>query len=426
MLGGFDPDFHRRDLYDAIEAGAFPQWELGLQVFEDNAEQTFEGIDLLDPTKLVPEELAPVQPVGVLTLTANPTNFFAEVEQVAFHLGHLVPGIDVTDDPLLQARLFSYLDTQLTRLGGPNFTQIPINRPHAPVNDMLRDGFHQHAVHGGAAPYRPNSLDGGCPFHAGAGEGAFVEAPVVVASGSKERSAPASYDDHFSQARLFWLSMSAVEQDHIVRAYVFELNKCYEKAIKERQVRALAAIDPELCSRVAEGLGLPAPEASETLADVEPSPALSQVGEEWPIDGRLVGVVVDDGTDPSLVSEVKSAIRAADALPLVVAPHGGELPDGSPIQRSLDATRSVEFDAVVLAGSQADDNLDPRLLLLVQEAYRHAKPIAVVGDASEDVLSAAGALPDAPGVVRGGGTAETVESLLAEMRKHRAWDRLAG
>ena len=190
--------------------GAYPQWELGVQVFPDTPEEMFEGIDLLDPTKLVPEELAPVQPIGLLTLTRNPTNYFAETEQVAFHVGNLVPGIDVTNDPLLQARLFSYVDTQLTRLGGPNFAQIPINRPHAPVNDMLRDGFHQDAVHGGVAPYKPNSLDGGCPFFAGgARDGAFVDVPARVAESVKTREAPASYDDHFSQVRQFWLSMTA-------------------------------------------------------------------------------------------------------------------------------------------------------------------------------------------------------------------------
>lgn len=163
IVNGMDPDFHRRDLADAIEAGAHPQWELGIQTFPDTPDQTFEGIDLLDPTNIVPEELAPVQPVGLLTLNANPTNYFAETEQVAFHPGHLVPGIDITDDPLLSGRLFSYLDTQISRLGGPNFGQLPINRTHAPVNDMLRDGMHQTAVHSGTAPYRPNSLDGGCP-----------------------------------------------------------------------------------------------------------------------------------------------------------------------------------------------------------------------------------------------------------------------
>ncbi|WP_338320212.1 catalase, partial [Streptomyces lonarensis] len=211
VINGVDPDFHRRDLADAIEAGAHPQWELGLQTFPDTEDQMFEGIDLLDSTKIVPEELAPVQPVGVLTLNANVSNYFAETEQVAFHVGHLVPGIDVTDDPLVAGRLHSYLDTQISRLGGPNFAQLPINRPHVPVNDMLRDGRHQSAVHRGVAPYRPNSLDGGCPFLAGATEGAFVEAPVTVPEASKVRRAPASYDDHFSQPRLFWLSMTPVE-----------------------------------------------------------------------------------------------------------------------------------------------------------------------------------------------------------------------
>ena len=174
-----------------------------------------------------------------------------------------MPGIDVTNDPLLQARLFSYVDTQLTRLGGPNFHQIPINRPHAPVNDMLRDGFHQDAVHGGVAPYRPNSLDGGCPFLAGAKDGAFVEVAARVAEATKTRDKPASFDDHYSQARQFWLSMTPPEKEHIVLAYTFELAKCFEQAIKERQLLALANIDPDLCSQVAAGLGLPAPEPTE-------------------------------------------------------------------------------------------------------------------------------------------------------------------
>jgi catalase len=195
IAAGADPDFHRRDLADAIEAGSFPEWELGLQVFPDTEDQMFEGIDLLDPTKIVPEELAPVQAVGRMTLTANPTNYFAETEQVAFHTGHLVTGIEVTDDPLMQGRMFSYLDTQLSRLGGPNFTQLPINRPHAPVNDMLRDGMHQTAVHTGVAPYLPNSLDDGEPQVAGAGEGAYVPVPRTI-GGEKARQSPVSFDDH--------------------------------------------------------------------------------------------------------------------------------------------------------------------------------------------------------------------------------------
>jgi catalase len=439
MLAGMDPDFHRRDLYDAIEAGAYPQWELGVQVVPDTPEETFDGIDLLDPTKLIPEELAPVQAVGLLTLTNNPTNFFAETEQVAFHVGNLVPGIDVTNDPLLQARLFSYVDTQLTRLGGPNFHQIPINRPHAPVNDMLRDGFHQDAVHGGVAPYRPNSLDGGCPFHAGTEDGAFVEVAARVAEATKTRDKPASFDDHYSQARQFWLSMSPPEKEHIVLAYTFELAKCYEQAIKERQLRALANIDPELCSQVAAGLGLPAPEPTEALVDLDPSPALSQVGDTWPTDGRMIGIVVDPAGDLAGVEEVAAAVKAAGMVPLVVAPVGGTLPNGMAVQRTFGATRSVEFDAVVLAGRPApgadarpardskagvppETALDPRVVLLLEEAFRHAKAIGAWGDGVQ-ALEEAGVGSDAPGVITADSPAELFAELHEVLGAHRVWER---
>jgi catalase len=440
MIAGFDPDFHRRDLADAIESGAFPQWELGIQVFPDTADQTFEGIDLLDPTKFVPEELAPVQLIGELTLNANPTNFFAETEQVAFHVGHLVPGIDVTDDPLLQARLFSYVDTQLTRLGGPNFSQIPINRPHAPVNDMLRDGFHQHGVHAGVAPYRPNTLDGGCPFVAGEDLKGFVEVPAVVAESVKERSTPASYDDHFSQVRLFWRSMTPVEQEHIVRAYTFELGKVYEQAVKERQLQALANIDPVLCSEVATGLGLEAPEPTEALSDEVPSPALSQLGATWPPDGRMVGIVVDADGDLSEVEGVRAALLEAGVVPLVVASRGGTLPGGLTVQRTFLTVRSVELDAVLLAGSPAPapdalpsrdaraadrtgvPTIDPRVSLLLDEAFRHAKVLGAWGPGST-ALSAAGIPNEDPGVVTHDDAGSVVSEVLTLMGSHRAWDR---
>jgi catalase len=439
MLAGMDPDFHRRDLYDAIESGAYPQWELGLQVFPDTDEETFEGIDLLDATKLVPEELAPVQAVGLLTLTGNPTNFFAETEQIAFHLGNLVPGIDVTNDPLLQARLFSYLDTQLTRLGGPNFHQIPINRPHAPVNDMLRDGFHQDAVHGGVAPYRPNTLDGGCPFLAGEADGAFVEVAARVAESVKTRANPASYDDHYSQVRQFWSSMTPVEQEHIVLAYTFELAKCYEQVVKERQLLALANIDPVLCAQVAVGLGLPAPEPTEPLVDLPPSPALSQLGGSWPTDGRMIGIVVDPAGDLSGVEAVAAAVKAAGMVPLVVAPHGGTLENGMAVQRSFGATRSVEFDAVLLAGSPvpAPDaapvrdskggepsapSLDPRVVLLVQESFRHAKVIGAWGEGL-GAMELAGIASDDTGVVTGDDPAEVFAAVHGLLGSHRVWER---
>lgn len=441
IAGGVDPDFHRRDLADAIEAGAFPQWELGVQTFPDTPEQMFQGIDLLDPTKIVPEELAPVQPIGLMTLNANPSNFFAETEQVAFHLGNMVPGIDVTNDPLLQGRLFSYLDTQLTRLGGPNFPQLPINRTHAPVNDMLRDGMHQTAVHRGVAPYRPNSLDGGCPFVAGSDTGAFIEVPAEVAASRKVREAPESFDDHFSQPRLFWLSMTPVEREHIVAAYTFELGKCYEQAIKERALKVLARIDTQLCEQVATGLGLPVPQAEGALADPDPSPALSQVGGIWPVDGRVIGIVADKDADLDGVRAVRDAVQEAGMVPLVIAPAGGVLDAGGDpitVQRTFATARSVEFDAVLLAGAPAAGAdaigardakagsggraTDPRLLLLLDEAYRHAKAIGAWagGDA---VLASAGVPQGAPGVVSGDSGTEVLEQVGQLLGGHRVWER---
>ncbi|MDH2425356.1 catalase [Sphaerisporangium sp. TRM90804] len=445
IINGVDPDFHRRDLADAIEAGAYPEWELGIQIFPDTPEQTFQGIDLLDPTKIVPEELAPVQPIGLLTLDANPSNYFAETEQVAFHPGHLVPGIDVTDDPLLAGRLFSYLDTQISRLGGPNFGQIPINRTHAPVNDMLRDGMHQTAVHTGVAPYKPNTLDGGCPFFAGAQEGGYVEVPVPVPAARKVREAPASYADHFSQARLFWLSMTPVEREHIIAAYTFELGKVYEQVIKERTLRTLAEIDPYLCEQVAAGLGLPAPQPSGPLPQADPSPALSQLGDTWPTAGRVIGIVAGPGSDLDAVATVRQAILDGGMVPLVVAPTGGVLgtADGEPVvvQRTFATARSVEFDALLVAGAPAPGAdaygardakaangasagavVDPRVALMLAEAYRHAKPLGGWGGA-DAALTAAGVPEGAPGVLLG----DAPEAILGEtvrlLEHHRVWAR---
>lgn len=441
IAGGVDPDFHRRDLADAIEAGAHPQWELGIQTFPDTPEQTFEGIDLLDSTKIVPEELAPVQPIGLLTLDRNPSNYFAETEQVAFHLGHLVPGIDVTDDPLFQGRLFSYLDTQISRLGGPNFGQLLINRPHAPVNDMLRDGMHQTAVHRGVAPYHPNSLDGGCPFLAGAADGADIEVPAALPASRKVREAPASYDDHFSQARLFWLSMTPPEREHIVNAYSFELGKCYEQAVKERGLQVLANIDAELCAQVAASLGLPAPAPTEPLRDPRPSPALSQIGQEWPTDGRLIGIVTDGTGDLDGVRAVRRTLLDGGMVPLVIAPAGGKLDaDGDPVtvQRTFATARSIEFDALLVVGvpaagadaipardAKADSataDLDPRVRLLLEEAYRHGKAIGGWAGA-EQTIEAAGLPTTDPGIVLGDNGPAVLTRMKELLAKHRVWER---
>ncbi|MCP3426214.1 catalase [Rothia sp. AR01] len=441
LINGNDPDFHRRDLADAIESGAYPEWDLGIQVFPDNEEQTFEGIDLLDPTKIVPEELAPVQPIGRLTLNRNPRNYFAETEQVAYNPAHLVPGIDVTDDPLLQGRLFSYVDTQITRLGGPNDGQIPINRPHAPVNDMLRDGYGQQADHPGVAPYHPNSLDGGNPFPAGEDVRAFTDLPVKVSEGTKERKAPVSYEDHYSQVRLFWASMTPVEKEHIIGAYAFELAKCYEPTIRRRQLQSLAEIDETLCREVATALGeeAPAPRGTvEGAVELEASPALSQIGGTWPLDGRKIAIVVDPETAGPELAELHEAIASASMVPVIVAPTGGEVA-GVPVSHTFAAARSVEFDAVLLAGAPAPaadaipareakagargaGTLDPRVRLLLDEAWRHAKALGAWGPGRE-ALEAEGYAADDAGVVAAEGWSDALGQLKEAMAAHRVWER---
>jgi len=442
LAAGNDPDFHRRDLANAIEAGAFPTWDLGIQVFPDTEDQMFEGIDLLDPTKFVPEELAPVQLVGTMTLDANPVNYFAETEQVAFHPGHLVRGIDVTNDALLQARLFSYLDTQLTRLAGPNFEQIPINRPHAPVNDMLRDGFHQAGDHGGAAPYHPNSLDGGCPFLADDSSAAFIDVPESVAASHTVREQAASFEDHFSQATLFYRSLTPVEREHVAQAYSFELGKCYEDAVQQRQLACLASIDAGLAEQVAAALGLSVPDAPVApAAKTQTSAALSQVGRSWPVDGRQVGLIVDSSSDEDQVVQVRSRLLEAGVLAIPVAPHGGTVA-GTAAQRTYLTAASVEFDALILLTSaapaaDADPNLDakagyadsaqhvadPRVLKLVGECWRHAKPIGAVAGGL-DVLPAAGVAAGAPGIQVGDASA-VVEAILHDLGQHRVWQRFS-
>ncbi len=425
-LGGIDPDFHRRDLWDAIETGAFPEWELGLQVLPDTDDQFFEGIDLLDATKIVPEELAPVRRVGKMTLDRNPSNFFSETEQVAFHAGHLVPGIDITDDPLLHARLFSYLDTQLTRLGGPNFAQLPINRPHAPVNDNLRDGFGQQAVPQGRAPYAPNSVGGGCPFTS-ATDGGYVHVPRPV-EGLKVRERAASFDDHYSQATLFWRSLAPVEQEHVVGAFSFELGKVADDAIVERTLANLASVDALLCTQVAANLGqrAPAPSSGMDPADVAPSPALSMIpAAAGPITGRVVAVLAANGVDASGLEKLRAALDARSAVLQVVAPHGGSLTGDVAVDKTFHGSESVEFDAVVVAGGRSVDELalDPSVGRYLQEAFRHHKTIGAWGR-GVGLLDTFGVPTGAAGVVVGEKAGKTFSAdLIDAIGWHRHWDR---
>ncbi len=441
-LNGVDPDFHRRDLYNAIGDGAFPEWELGVQVMPDSDDQYFNGIDLLDSTKLVPEELVPVQPVGRMTLNRCPANFFAEVEQVAYHVGHLVRGIEVVEDPLMQARLFSYLDTQLTRLGGPNFSQIPINRPHTPVNDNFRDGFHQTAVHHGRTPYLPNTVGGGCPFLAGDSDGGYIHLPRPVKGVKVRRRGP---DDEYAQATLFWNSMTEVEQDHIVDAYTFELGKVEVPSVVERMVERLMLVDPELARRVSVGLGLPAPmfatppppDSVEEVADaldvsggLDSSPALAMVSDNiYPVDGRIVQILANDGSDLSGIRLLQEAIRSAGAVSHVVATHKGNITgppgrrvDQLTVDKSFHTASAAEADSIIVAhGAGLAD--EPAVITYVQTAFRHYKPIAAWGD-GDQLLANVGIDPSAPGVtVADKATKTFAKTCLDALAVHRHWAR---
>lgn len=416
-IAGADPDFHRRDLWEAIEAGLQPEWELGLQVFSEAEAEAFD-FDVLDATKLVPEELVPVRPVGRLVLTRNPDNFFAETEQVAFCTAHLIPGLDFTSDPLLQGRVHSYVDTQLTRLGGPNFHEIPINTPIAQVHNHQRDGLHRQAIARGRVAYEPNSLAGGCPFQAG--RLGFVSFPEVV-EGTKLRAHPERFAEHFAQARLFWRSQTLVEQQHLVAAFRFELSRVQVPAVRVRVLSLLAAVDSRLASAVAAGLGLPVPQAAPTLAhpahagadtpphdpaDAPVSSALSMLarpGDGQPA-GRRVALFSQTGMDVEGLLAVHAALLAAGAVPRFVGHRLGAI-DPTPalgplqVEATLEALPSVLWDALVLPDAQSADGRglplqhQAELVDFVRDQYRHGKPLLMLGDAAE-LLRAAG-VPEA-------------------------------
>ncbi|MFC5213106.1 catalase [Streptomyces coerulescens] len=391
---GRDPDFNRRDLWDAIEAGEYPEWELGVQLVAEEDEFAFD-FDLLDATKIIPEELVPVRPIGRMVLDRNPENFFAETEQVAFHTANVVPGIDFTNDPLLQARNFSYLDTQLIRLGGPNFAQLPVNRPVADVRTNQRDGYHQGAIHGGTN-YFPNSLGGGCPAHAGVDGSAYTHYAERV-DGAKIRRRSASFQDHYSQPAMFWNSMADWEQEHIVSAFRFELGKVGSKTIRARTVEHLAQVNTDLATRVARGIGVADPSGTQA-ADKQSSPALSlreQRG-DGSIRTRQIAVLVADGVDTEQITSVRDALTAGGAIVEALAPADGTVDgaDGEPfeVDRALPTVASVLYDAVLLPGGPADTPgtaADPDAMRFVRDAYRHGKPVGALGS-GVGVISALG------------------------------------
>ena len=402
-ISGADPDFHRRDLWESIEMGEYPEWELALQVFTEEEAAQF-PFDVLDPTKIVPEELVPLQTVGRMVLDRNPDNFFAETEQVAFCAAHVVPGIDFSNDPLLAGRIHSYVDTQISRLGGPNFHELPINAPVAQVHNNQREGMHRQAIHRGRVAYEPNSLGGGCPFQAG--RMGFMSFPEPVQE-DKVRGKPELFADHYSQARLFWQSQTPAEQMHIAHAFSFELSKVQVPAIRERTLSMLVNVDAALADMVALRLGtmVPDPQPMATTRELptyQPSPGLSlmsrpgQVG----IHGRKVAILVAAGCDEAMVDSLQAELEAQGAVTRLVAPHVGMV-GGLEADMSLETGPAVLFDAVVVPdGDAAAETLAANALAVefVTLQYRHCKPLMVVG-AGATLLAAAGVPATLPGGV---------------------------
>ncbi|MFK8906160.1 catalase [Streptomyces sp. YS-3] len=384
---GRDPDFNRRDLWQAIEAGDYPEWELGVQLVPEEDEFAFD-FDLLDATKLIPEEQVPVRPIGRMVLDRNPENFFAETEQVAFHTANVVPGIDFTNDPLLQARNFSYLDTQLLRLGGPNFAQLPVNQPLAPVRTNHRDGPHQGVVHSGATSYTPNSLGGGCPAVAGGHADAYRHHAERV-DGEKIRRRSASFQDHYSQAALFWNSMSAWEKQHIIDAFRFELGKVEAMSVRARTVEVLASVDGALAQAVAEGIGVPAPrQGADRHKGSSPALSLESLRGEGSISTRRIALLVADGLETEHLAPIREALTSQGAVVEAIAPHDGKITglDGSGyvVDRALPTVASVLYDAVLLPDGPPGDSpllTEEAAVRFVRDAYRHGKPIGALGSA---------------------------------------------
>ena len=425
-LSGADPDFHRRDLFEAIQAGDYPEWDLAVQLFTQKEADAF-PFDHLDPTKLIPEELVPLTVIGRMVLDRWPDNFFAETEQVAFCPSHIVPGIDFSNDPLLQGRLFSYLDTQLSRLGSPNFHQLPINAPKCPYANQQRDGHMQMQVPKGRVNYEPSSLD---PTSARENAAGFHSAAVPIEDGAKGRIRAESFADHYSQARQFYRSQTKHEQAHIASSIVFENSKVGIPHVREAIVGHLRNIDEDLAQRVADGLGMaklpPAAPSAVKAKDMPNSPALQIIGKmKDTLEGRSVGILIHDGSDAGTIKSLCKAVEAAGASTKLVAIRLGniKLSDGKSIDADgqLLGTPSLVFDAVaIVLSDEAGKHLakEAAAVDFAGQAYAHLKAIAADAGA-QAVLKAGGVAKDA-GVV---GAADTKAFIKAA--KTRQWDREA-
>lgn len=424
-LAGKDPDFNRRDLWDSIENGNYPEYELGVQMIKEEEEYSFD-FDILDPTKLWPEELIPVRIIGKMTLNRNTDNFFAETEQVAFHPGHVVPGIDFSNDPLLQGRLFSYTDTQLTRLGGPNFHEIPINRPIVPVHNNQRDGMHRMTINPGQASYHKSGIADNYPRPVPAEQGGYEHYTEKV-EGRKVRQRSESFKDHYSQASLFWNSMSDVEKQHIVSGFQFELSKVQRKEIRQQVVDTLANVDGDLANRVSEGIGTIAPE-NKGAASTQSSPALSMMNTIKSPSTRKVAVLVADGYQDAELSAVLETLMKSGVQAEVVSPKLGFVTsDGLgrlEVKHSLLGADSVLFDAVLIAaGRESVNNLlkESKTIDFVKEAYQHFKPIGALDTGAELLPKTEGA-----GIVVSQDNEDITKfsnNFVNAIAEHRHWSR---
>ncbi|WP_426094701.1 catalase [Flavobacterium sp. DSR2-3-3] len=454
-ISGKNSDFHRQDLWEAIESENYPEWELGVQLIPEADEHKFD-FDLLDSTKLVPEELVPVTLIGKMVLNRNPDNFFAETEQVAFHPAHIVPGIDFTNDPLLQGRLFSYTDTQLSRLGSPNFHEIPINRTIAPMHNNQRDGHMRQEINVGRVSYHPNSLGGGCPFQAKIDEGGFSSFNERI-DAHKVRDRSESFSDHFGQATLFFNSQTQTEKNHIINALRFELGKLETEAIQIRMLGLLSQIDTILATKVAEGLGLKVPispekpmnhgvganadkqkyESKKVDQSVTSSDALSMLKNKTlskTIATRQVAFLCSEGVDTAAINAMKAALNKEGATIKIIAPHLGVVKtnDGSEVRvdQSFLIAASVLFDAVYIPGGKNTGFLSskPEVIEFINEAFKHCKVIGANDSAiftETNVKSVLNGDEDVEGIVLDANKedGDFTKSFIAAMGEHRFWNR---
>ncbi|WP_367914742.1 catalase [Leadbetterella sp. DM7] len=444
-ISGFDSDFHRKDLWEAIESGDFPQWDLGVQLIPEEDEMKF-SFDILDATKIVPEELVPVQIIGTMTLNRNPDNFFAETEQAAFDPGRVVPGIDLSDDPLLQGRIFSYMDTQNYRLGGPNFHELPINRPVNGKHNNQKDGFARTDIPKGGVSYFPNSKAGGCPYHAMLnGETGFQSHRQPV-NGQKVRARSVSFADHFTQARLFFNSQSLEEQEHIISALSFELSKVGNADIRRRELAILNQIDPRLAQKVGDNLGLVPPRELDALTlkfarnnhpdypipaprpEVEKSAALSMKVKPGggTIQTRKVAFLVDDGVSKASVDLLKNQLEQEGARAVLIASHVGKIKyrEGgeTEVAHSYLTEASVCYDAFYTPDGDSVKKLEanPDYLQFINEGYRHCKALAFAKGA--EMLAQKSFIKKDKGVIFESAD-DLVKDFTGAMKQHRIWER---